>query len=102
SLLTLPHNTHLPYTTLFRSSRFPGSEAHGSVVGLTRAPVRNEWVSTAPGEYKRRRNVCYQSKSAEQPFRRHDHFAPHSGFHDVRSEEHTYELQSRSDIVCRI
>src|SRR6266496_5778406 len=52
-----PRSTLFPYTTLFRSRRWPGSSCRSSRVSGTRSP---------------------------------------------RSEEHTSELQSRRDLVCRL
>src|SRR2546430_7580357 len=68
-----PRSTLFPYTTLFRSS-----------VGLAWMRVRswftflNETVRIVPEETSRRRTNWY------------------------RSEEHTSELQSQSNLVCRL
>src|SRR5690349_23142759 len=71
-----PRSTLFPYTTLFRSSR--SSSSSGS--GRCRARPRRPCSASA-----RRR-------------RRSRRFA----ISTTRSEEHTSELQSRRDLVCRL
>src|SRR5438067_10783126 len=70
-----PRSTLFPYTTLFRSGGQPGARA---LRGRTRAP------GGARGAHRDR------GRAAADP-RRQD-----------RSEEHTSELQSRFDLVCRL
>src|SRR2546428_5932093 len=75
-----PRSTLFPYTTLFRSrlghqSRGDGADIAKTLDGDARA------LETHP---QRRERLA-----------RHDHAA-------ARSEEHTSELQSRSDLVCRL
>src|SRR2546421_9634178 len=68
-----PRSTLFPYTTLFRSAQSPRSR---------RNPLP-EWP--APGsEVPKRTQAGVHSTDPE------------------RSEEHTSELQSRSDLVCRL
>src|SRR5688572_31754459 len=67
-----PRSTLFPYTTLFRSSRRTGSRARTGRAG--RSPLR--------------------SSRAGCPFR--------SYAVGGRSEEHTSELQSQSNLVCRL
>src|SRR2546428_7276228 len=73
-----PRSTLFPYTTLFRSPRDQGRclrRQHDSLVGLYLVrPVRGD--------------VPDGRAAAERDAR--------------RSEEHTSELQSRSDLVCRL
>src|SRR5438034_8704118 len=73
-----PRSTLFPYTTLFRSPR------------STRQDCEN------PGSLRRsqgkRRNAC------DRPCHRQPGGQRRSG----RSEEHTSELQSHSDLVCRL
>src|SRR5438105_11417590 len=75
-----PRSTLFPYTTLFRSHTRVRSPDDGR---------------TEPGE------IGQRSTSGMQ---RSLHFGPHLverlGF--VRSEEHTSELQSRVELVCRL
>src|SRR2546430_3970455 len=69
-----PRSTLFPYTTLFRSQAAVVSIGHG-VPEIGRA-------------------MAEQSSQIA--------FAHTSLFHTVRSEEHTSELQSQSNLVCRL
>src|SRR2546430_13034076 len=77
-----PRSTLFPYTTLFRSQRAGVSQSRG-VSG--RIPVRG-----GHGEQRRAEGVS---------LRRH---AKPSREDVSRSEEHTSELQSQSNLVCRL
>src|SRR5437588_5053898 len=68
-----PRSTLFPYTTLFRS--------HGPRLCRFRAPICNSQCS----------GFLRDSRQSE-PRRKPEH----------RSEEHTSELQSHSDLVCRL
>src|SRR5690349_23020157 len=75
-----PRSTLFPYTTLFRShttrsSCLSCSRPPPGGAGRTRRRVRSRWSSDPP-----------------RPGRDDE----------VRSEEHTSELQSRRDLVCRL
>src|SRR5438034_2010118 len=70
-----PRSTLFPYTTLFRS--YPDDTIHA----FTSSQRRSNGMSTGQ-----------TSSQAPQPV--------HS--HEFRSEEHTSELQSHSDLVCRL
>src|SRR2546428_7407416 len=72
-----PRSTLFPYTTLFRSETLPD----GSVIGEGR-----------PEDHQRRGAVAVAAL-----WRQQQHLVV-----DGRSEEHTSELQSRSDLVCRL
>src|SRR2546427_9484783 len=76
-----PRSTLFPYTTLFRSLRGfcpePGIRSGGVACVLRK---RGQW---ARGEYQRR------DKGRETR-------------DEYRSEEHTSELQSQSNLVCRL
>src|SRR5438067_9545197 len=74
-----PRSTLFPYTTLFRSSK--PSRCVRSVFLYARRKRRNSDVQ----------NVMYGSIARSLP-----------GFTGNRSEEHTSELQSRFDLVCRL
>src|SRR2546428_10257276 len=79
-----PRSTLFPYTTLFRSIPFcvrRCSYCDFSIAVRKRIPAR-EYVDAVLGELTLLR--------AADPG------------HCVRSEEHTSELQSRSDLVCRL
>src|SRR5688572_32389011 len=89
-----PSSTLFPYTTLFRSRRRPSrlelrsavggrgvdgciARKHAELAGAARNGLRDgrlEWMAAKRGD------------------------APH----DERSEEHTSELQSQSNLVCRL
>src|SRR5436190_15754504 len=69
-----PRSTLFPYTTLFRSDRRKKTATVEWVDAEWGFPVASRWP-----RYRRR----------ESPIRR-------------RSEEHTSELQSHSDLVCRL
>src|SRR5690349_23143407 len=71
-----PRSTLFPYTTLFRSLLPAACRRHGA----NSAPVRRR-ARAAP--------------RAAAP-------APHRRARRLRSEEHTSELQSRRDLVCRL
>src|SRR5690349_23853022 len=70
-----PRSTLFPYTTLFRSA---GACAPGRISSASR--VRRS--ALCPWRASRRRSTC--------------------GSANARSEEHTSELQSRRDLVCRL
>src|SRR5438132_9443452 len=75
-----PNSTLFPYTTLFRSAD-------------RRVPESSRNHPRQPAEFQKR------------PARGHQvvHALPGvSGTRPVRSEEHTSELQSHSDLVCRL
>src|SRR2546428_7377603 len=73
-----PRSTLFPYTTLFRS-RDDGRGHVASAVSV--AAVARAGRSRNPISWIPRLRI---------------------GFRDLRSEEHTSELQSRSDLVCRL
>src|SRR2546430_12091300 len=88
-----PRSTLFPYTTLFRS-RDPerpccdghGRRRSGSKILLRLSDESFDWRSTLDG------GACAQSR----------HNGPAGGGRDRRSEEHTSELQSQSNVVCRL
>src|SRR2546421_8088752 len=75
-----PRSTLFPYTTLFRSPRPSGRGAGCSLVRTSRAC---------------RSSPCALHQGCNRE-------PPRSGACQRRSEEHTSELQSRSDLVCRL
>src|SRR2546428_3362482 len=77
-----PRSTLFPYTTLFRSQ--PAPHLHPEVVGLRWDLVEQEEPTSARCvSHRGTTGLTITSVSS-------------------RSEEHTSELQSRSDIVCRL
>src|SRR2546430_13386825 len=82
-----PRSTLFPYTTLFRShdKHFKIWGPH-CVVGTPDADVVDE-LAPRPGDYQIAKK----------------HYSGFSGTRlDARSEEHTSELQSQSNLVCRL
>src|SRR5260221_3364976 len=74
-----PRSTLFPYTTLFRSLRFRLNHRF-------HAPSRGGRRGAFRGAHRKKLRALIQK----------DVFAVH------RSEEHTSELQSHSDLVCRL
>src|SRR5690606_40715487 len=87
-----PAATLFPYTTLFRSRR----RASAPTARAARGPGRRRGgaVRRGPREGRRRRTT---GRAATTP--RGRRALPRSG---RRSEEHTSELQSRENLVCRL
>src|SRR2546428_5852178 len=76
-----PRSTLFPYTTLFRS------ENGASVINMSFSfPTYSSEVARAAKYALRHQAICVAS----------------AGNDANRSEEHTSELQSRSDLVCRL
>src|SRR5438034_4195608 len=82
-LLRPPISTLFPYTTLFRS------------FSTGRASPRREWSLSPP---IRESSFWWGTTSARPPGPR----SPPCQTPVQRSEEHTSELQSHSDLVCRL
>src|SRR2546427_4680210 len=84
-----PRSTLFPYTTLFRSRR------NGRTGGSAES-IRLRHVPCPSGDQRRRlvkRLTIARSQSA---------LVRSPGFSRFRSEEHTSELQSQSNLVCRL
>src|SRR3989442_8144006 len=79
-----PRSTLFPYTTLFRSID-PSSEAPADVKAAKAVSVLTRFPVAAAGHH---REACQHRNGL--------------GGLDVRSEEHTSELQSRPHLVCRL
>src|SRR2546428_13171848 len=82
-----PRSTLFPYTTLFRSERDDDAVPDGLPGILLGCTVESR------DERERHESVHAAGMSRERE--------PDGGVHG-RSEEHTSELQSRSDLVCRL
>src|SRR5687768_18159773 len=81
-----PRSTLFPYTTLFRSALAPGLDPQLE-------------AGRPPGDDSERRGYLHCGPSGA------GHFVKmiHNGIeYEVRSEEHTSELQSRLHLVCRL
>src|SRR2546428_8692165 len=83
-----PRSTLFPYTTLFRS-----------VAWATRARIRQDRVTIGGSPRMNQADVFVGIDVAKS---RLDVALHPSGATSRRSEEHTSELQSRSDLVCRL
>src|SRR5436190_9811875 len=85
-----PRSTLFPYTTLFRScdetsgTTLADSSGHSKNLTITGAINTNYWLGEN-GEQGR----CFRTDGV-------------AGYASRRSEEHTSELQSHSDLVCRL
>src|SRR5947207_7835307 len=82
-----PRSTLFPYTTLFRSGV---GLVHGAVAGPQRLLVEMKGVRVLHDEFTGAHDAEARA-----------HLVPELGL-DLRSEEHTSELQSHSDLVCRL
>src|SRR3712207_7180791 len=85
-----PRSTLFPYTTLFRSSLVSG--------------VRALLPQDVPGLARKRVDVVDPAshRQVEHPAVRGGRGADPRVAREVRSEEHTSELQSRQYLVCRL
>src|SRR5207249_7438404 len=98
TLLAPPRSTLFPYTTLFRSGRLERDDGPGR----SRRRSLGSWaLATRPGTLGssslRPRDGHLRSR-----FRRGRATSGGEPRSDIRSEEHTSELQSRFDLVCRL
>src|SRR3712207_8353040 len=80
-----PRSTLFPYTTLFRSDRRPLRREDAEPVGVGALVV-------APAVQPHRRGGPPRLRARRLP----------RAQRDLRSEEHTSELQSRQYLVCRL
>src|SRR5256885_12217104 len=94
-----PRSTLFPYTTLFRSVRplTPLVNGEGTIVVAPNGDVVAIGWDPYSGDHLQ--SFKYEAFSgkwfyAEQPL--------HQPFYDRRSEEHTSELQSPCNLVCRL
>src|SRR5690606_42118447 len=85
--------TLLPYTTLFRSHAADFMDSQGQLVG--RVPVQHELVEIVPQHVAPLRGRGGLPPVAHVQLAGPGHAMP-------RSEEHTSELQSRENLVCRL
>src|SRR5206468_11497778 len=90
-----PRSTLFPYTTLFRSRRRARSR---DLQGDHRAARR----AVVGGERAGRGQHVLLHAAARRAHGRRAGGGPVSRKPAVRSEEHTSELQSRSELVCRL
>src|SRR5690606_41504073 len=97
SLVVLPRppsSTLFPYTTLFRSSS--GSVHLGIFTRVSRGMLTTDMLLRSAD---RCTSICTSASGVEPNVSR---APPSCWFSLVRSEEHTSELQSRENLVCRL
>src|SRR5688572_31628014 len=85
-----PRSTLFPYTTLFRS--FPTSPTISAPASAVTPPAPSHVLARATASRLR-------ARSANSPY---GPKSPATGKNKFRSEEHTSELQSQSNLVCRL
>src|SRR5690606_41998406 len=86
-----PRSTLFPYTTLFRSRRFLTGNM-SCRWSTPQPPIRSVWF---PSQTKTQK--IHPDLSQLRSIMMEERFAPW-----MRSEEHTSELQSRENLVCRL
>src|SRR5688572_32564858 len=94
-----PRSTLFPYTTLFRSFALYGASEAGrdyNTVDMSRVKMFNEYLPT----YKAA--VDAGAASVMTSFNEIDGIPASANKWLMRSEEHTSELQSQSNLVCRL
>src|SRR5206468_9676565 len=84
--LTTPTSPLFPYTTLFRSRTKPMTRVRPSLISSVNSPMTD--TSAGLRSCACRRRASDHTDVSTRTF--------------TRSEEHTSELQSRSDLVCRL
>src|SRR5688572_31701454 len=89
-----PRSTLFPYTTLFRSATAPGRRCG---TGVRRLRPRTDRGRTAPPSARGGPDTPASPPLPPPTARPPPRPAP-----DARSEEHTSELQSQSNLVCRL
>src|SRR5690349_24260063 len=94
-----PRSTLFPYTTLFRSRQQRNGGTHEAEDNAESAGV----VGDAEAGDPRLREDSHDQRGADrEPDAEAAHAGPGRCEEPVRSEEHTSELQSRRDLVCRL
>src|SRR5699024_11759253 len=91
----LPTRTHFPYTTLFRSEASARRSLERPRPRDARAGLG---LRSTPDSRRTRRRSLRRIRLALHALRRRDSRTTRA----PRSEEHTSELQSRFDLVCRL
>src|SRR5207253_7526818 len=97
-----PHSPPFPYTTLFRSlvPRLPREEIYGMRSQMTRAVtsipanIAEGWTRESAKEKVHFLSIAHGSAAETETLV--------TLSEDLRSEEHTSELQSRGHLVCRL
>src|SRR5258708_18379683 len=89
-----PISTLFPYTTLFRSVLLPKSIINNGDWSRTLLKIRSADIAAKKHLHSQRREKI---RADAIPLNVFSEFFP-----DVRSEEHTSELQSPDHLVCRL
>src|SRR5256885_10398990 len=89
-----PSSTLFPYTTLFRSARVTLDERHAGVAGLAQPRVERDRAEQRQLELLREPSAPTAAEGLAA------HVLDHA--EQARSEEHTSELQSPCNLVCRL
>src|SRR5207249_9866845 len=97
-----PSSPHFPYTTLFRSA----ADARPRLYQRVKL-VDEDGAALRAGSVPANRNLIFHYPYASTPcfllnLGRPAKASAHLKTADERSEEHTSELQSRFDLVCRL
>src|SRR2546430_11331263 len=94
-----PRSTLFPYTTLFRSQELSGPSGVDAATGCLRQNAAGRDSQAQAGIARDRTVLRFQDiASDEADGARY----PPGGIVGGRSEEHTSELQSQSNLVCRL
>src|SRR5206468_13104137 len=91
---------HLPSFPTRRSSDLPATTDKAEVTGITLAPTKRIFVSVYNAAASR--TLLYLSEDDAATWTNIFTFNDYISKLAARSEEHTSELQSRSDLVCRL
>src|SRR2546430_13099364 len=86
-----PRSTLFPYTTLFRS-----------LISGKRDAVLVDTAITVEQNQKLAEWIAASGKNLTTIYATHGHGDHFFGVNTIRSEEHTSELQSQSNLVCRL
>src|SRR5205085_3967949 len=90
-----PRSTLFPYTTLFRSPGTPTTSTSAvTCSSAARNACRSSPIEPRSIDSLSKRNVLTGNFSAKR--------RPWKSRYSARSEEHTSELQSQSNLVCRL
>src|SRR2546430_11616779 len=96
-----PRSTLFPYTTLFRSRKTPTADVTTATAGSRGVPQKGMESTDASASTRsklkaRRVQVRFEAEMVPAAFQA----SCRAG--RLRSEEHTSELQSQSNLVCRL
>src|SRR5699024_12217659 len=94
----LPTSTLFPYTTLFRSGFVPYSPLNRGFLG----GMINEYTRFDTANDNRQTLPRFQPEAIRANTRIVEVLNAFGRTRGIRSEEHTSELQSRFDLVCRL